>query len=102
MKIIHKHTRTVLNAKIRNGVKAKPEIPTWVTDTVLTATDFLNAYERGLIHNVAPGEGKKPLSIFRDKYSEELAYPGIFLGQKRPEDKERSVKVFYSDICKSE
>ena len=78
------------------------EIPAGVTDTMLTATDFLENHERETIHNVAPGEGIRPLSIFRDKYSEELAYPGIFLGQKRPEDKERSVKVFYSDICKSE
>ena len=78
------------------------EIPAGVTDTMLTATDFLEDHERETIHNVAPGEGNRPLSIFRDKYSEELAYPGIFLGQKRPEDKERSVKVFYSDICKSE
>ena len=57
---------------------------------MLTATDFLNDYERGSIHNVAPGEGNRPLSIFRDKYSEELAYPGIFLGQKRTDDKDRS------------
>ena len=78
------------------------EIPAGVTDTMLTATDFLEDHERETIHNVAPGEGSRPLSIFRDKHSEELAYPGIFLGQKRPEDKERSVKVFYSDICKSE
>ena len=82
--------------------EGEAQIPPGVTDTMLTATDFLNDYERESIHNVAPGEGNRPLSIFRDKYSEELAYPGIFLGQKRPEDKERSVKVFYSDICKSE
>ena len=30
-----------------------------------------------------------------------MAYPGIFLGQARPESK-RLVKVHYSDICKSE
>ena len=42
------------------------------------------------------------MSIFRDKYSEELAYPGIFLGQRRPENSERAVDVHYSDICKSE
>ena len=52
--------------------------------------------------SVAPGEGNKPLSIFRDQYSEELAYPGIFLGQKQPENKDRLVSVHYSDICKSE
>ena len=38
----------------------------------------------------------------RDKYSEELAYPGIFLGQKRPDNTNRLTSVHYSDICKSE
>lgn len=42
------------------------------------------------------------MSIFRDRYSEELAYPGIFLGQKRSSNEERVVPVHYSDICKSE
>jgi len=74
------------------------EVPAGVTDTMLTSTDFLENNERQLIMNIAPGEGNRPLSIFRDKYSEELAYPGIFLGQKRPESK----RVHYSDICKSE
>ena len=32
-------------------------------------------------------EGNRQLSVFRDKYSEELAYPGIFLAQARPETK---------------
>jgi hypothetical protein len=41
-------------------------------------------------------------SIFRDKYSEELAYPGIFIGQKRPDNTNRLTKVHYSEICKSE
>ena len=31
--------------------------------------------------------------IFRDKYSEELAYPGIFVSQKRPENHHRLVDV---------
>ena len=69
---------------------------------MLTATDFLEDSERQHILNVAPGEGSRPLSVFRDKFSEELAYPGIFLGQKRPENDKRFVPVHYSDICKSE
>ena len=51
---------------------------------MLTATDFLEDSERAQIYNIAPGEGNRPLSIFRDTHSEELAYPGIYLGQKRP------------------
>ena len=68
---------------------------------MLTATGFLEGSERAKIYNIAPGERSVPLSIFRDKYSEELAYPGIFLGQKRPENDDRLVNVHYSDICKS-
>ena len=43
------------------------EIPVGVTDTMLTATDFLEDNERAQIYNIAPGEGSVPLSIFRDK-----------------------------------
>ena len=78
------------------------EIPVGVTDTMLTATDFLGDTERQYVLNVAPGEGNIPLSVFRDKYSEELAYPGIFLGQKRPDNDSRITPVHYSEICKSE
>ena len=58
-------------------------IPEGVTDTMLTATDFLEDTERAQIYNIAPGEGSVPLSIFRDRYSEELAYPGIFLRDQK-------------------
>ena len=70
-----------------------------VTDTMFTATDFLEDEERQNILNIAPGEGNRPLSVFRDKYCEELAYPGIFLGQARPDNKQRLVNITYSDIC---
>ena len=69
---------------------------------MLTNSHFVEHSESQHILNVAPGEGSIPLSIFRDQYSEELAYPGIFLGQKRIEDKDRLVSVHYSDICKSD
>ena len=49
------------------------EIPVGVTDTMLTATDFLEDNERAQIYNIAPGEGSVPLSIFRDKYSVSLS-----------------------------
>ena len=78
------------------------EISAGVTDTMLTAPDFMTDNERQYILNVAPGEGNRPISIFRDKYSEELAYPGIFLGQKRPDNADRISVVHYSEICKSE
>ena len=78
------------------------EIPAGITDTMLTSPDFVTNNERQHILNVAPGEGNRPMSIFRDKYSEELAYPGIFLGQKRPDNTNSLTKVHYSEICKSE
>ena len=78
------------------------EIPAGVTDSMLTPPDFVDDSERQCILNVAPGEGNRPLSVFKDKYPEELAYPGIFLGQERPENKDRLLNVYYSDICKSE
>ena len=69
---------------------------------MLTATDFLEDNEKQNIPKVAPAGGSRPLSVFRDKYSEKLAYPGIFFGQSRPENKQRKVNINYSDICKSE
>ena len=53
------------------------EIPAGITDTMLTATDSLEDGERAQIYSIAPGEGNRPLNLFRDTYSEELAYPGI-------------------------
>ena len=57
------------------------EIPASVIDSMLTPTDYLDESEREQIHNVAHGEGNRSLSIFRNTYSENLAYPGIFLNQ---------------------
>ena len=90
------------NVNNQNEGEDVQQISAGVTDTLFTATDFLEDSERQNILNVAPAEGSQPLSIFRDKYCEELAYPGIFLGQSRPDTEQRKVKVTYSDICKSE
>ena len=40
------------------------EIPAGVTDTMLTAIDFLEDNERAQIYNRAPGEGNVPLSYY--------------------------------------
>ena len=84
------------------GVKMKQKFPVEVTDTMLTATHFLEENEPHCVFNVAPAEGNRSLSVFRDKHSEELAYPGIFLREKRADNDERLTPVYYSDICKSE
>ena len=69
---------------------------------MLTSPDFLDESERKHVFSLAPGEGSRPVSTFKDKHCEELAYPGIFLGEARADNKDRHVPVFYSDICKSE
>ena len=73
-----------------------------VLDTLLTSPDFLEDEERELQYVLAPGQGRTPVSVFKDKYSEELAYPNIYCGQSRLNNKLRKVPVYYSEICKSE
>ena len=73
-----------------------------VLDTMLMSPDFIEDGERELQYVLAPGQGRTPVSVFKDKYSEELAYPNIYCGQSRPDNKLRKVPVYYSEICKSE
>lgn len=58
--------------------------------------------ERQYILNVVLAEDSTPVSIFLDKYSEELTYPGICWNLKRPENNKRLAPVQYREICKSE
>ena len=60
--------------------------------------DFLQENDRQCILNLVPAEGSRPLSVFSDKFSEEMAYPGIFLGQGRPENNKSLTPVHYSEI----
>ncbi|CAC5412496.1 unnamed protein product [Mytilus coruscus] len=46
----------------------------------------------------APGEGQRPISLYSDPDAEYLSFPTIFCGQRRPDNKERSVSVHYADI----
>ena len=73
-----------------------------VLDTMLTAPDFVESAERDFVFSFAPAEGHTPLSVFLEKNSEELAFPGIFCGQTRRINKEREVPVTYSEIVRSE
>jgi len=57
------------------------QIVAGTTDTLFTATEFLKDNERQNILDVVAAKDNRPLSVFRDKYCKELAYPGIFLGQ---------------------
>ena len=68
---------------------------------VMTLLDE-QSLDRNTVLSVAPGEGQRPLSIFKDPNAEYLSFPTIFCGQKRPDNSERHVPVYYSDICKWE
>ena len=72
-----------------------------VLDAMLTSPDFLEDEESELQYILAPGHGSTPVSVFKDKYSEELAYPNIYCGQSRLDSKSRKVPVYYCEICKS-
>ena len=58
------------------------EITAGTTDSILTTSDFVTDSEKQEIYNFGPDEDNKPLSVFRNQFSEEMAYAGIFFGQK--------------------
>ena len=65
---------------------------------MLTSTDFVEDNDRQYILNLAQAENSRPLSVFKDKFSEKMANPGIFLGQGRPKNDKRLTPVHYSEI----
>ena len=69
---------------------------------MLTAPDFLEDEESELRYILAPGQGRTPVSVFKNEYSKELAYPNVYCGQSRLDNKSRKVTLYYSEICKSE
>lgn len=100
--LINESSKENLSNDDNDWTEDEAEIPAGVTDTMLTTANFVENNERQHVLNLAPAEGSRPVIIFHDKYSEEVAYPGIFLGQKRPDNKDRITPVHYSEICKSE
>ena len=68
---------------------------------VMTLLDE-QTFDKNEVLSVAPGEGQKPLSLFKDPDAEYLAFPTLFCGQKRVSNSDRHVPVYYSDICKWE
>ena len=68
---------------------------------VMTLLDE-QTFDKNEVLSVAPGEGQKPLSLFKDPDAEYLAFPTLFCGQKRVPNSDRRVPVYYSDICKWE
>ncbi|WAQ97286.1 hypothetical protein MAR_029976 [Mya arenaria] len=78
------------------------ELMSGMCDTMLSSKDFLEPDERDFVYYFAPGEGGAPVSVFLEKESEELAFPSIFCGERRPNNDERPVNVTYGEIVKSE
>ena len=70
-------------------------------DTLLDEEDIPHADPKSFPCELifAPGEGHRPMSIFQDADVEYLAFPTIFCGQRR---KDNRYKVNYSDVCKYE
>lgn len=70
-------------------------------DTLLDKID-----EADLANNTefifAPGEGQHAISLYSDPDAEYLAFPSIFCGKSRPDNKDRHVPVQYTDIVKWE
>lgn len=69
------------------------------TDTLLHPVDVRSLCKT---FSFAPGEGQVPLGLYQDNNAEYLAFPSIYCGQKRPENKDRQMPVHYSTICKWE
>lgn len=61
------------NLNDQNDSEDVQQIPAGVTDNYLFTTDFLEDTEQQNIRNVAPAKVNPPISVFRDKYFEELA-----------------------------
>lgn len=68
-------------------------------DTLLHPADFR---ELNQILSLAPGEGKTPLGLFQDIFSEFLAFITIYCGQTRKDNSCRTVPLHFSTICKWE
>ena len=49
-------------------------------------------------YTLAPGEGQRPLSLYRDPDAEYLAFQTIFCGKRRVSNKDREADVHYSDV----
>ena len=60
-----------------------------------------NIEDQGKILSFAPCEGNIPISSL-EFCIEELSFPSIFCGEKRPSNEDRISPLKYSEICKSE
>ena len=64
------------------------------SDTILYPFD---EYDGQHSYSVAPSEGNQPVPILQE-HLEKLAFPTVFCGDTRPNNKQRRKPVKYSDI----
>lgn len=69
------------------------------TDTLLHPADVRSLSK---VFSFAPGENQSPLGLYEDVNAEYLAFPTIYCGQRRPDNKDRHTPVTYATICKWE
>ncbi|XP_061196745.1 uncharacterized protein LOC133205019 [Saccostrea echinata] len=69
------------------------------TDTLLHPSDVRSLNK---VFSFAPGENQTPLGLYQDPDAEYLAFPTLYCGQRRPNNKDRHTPVTYSTICKWE
>ena len=72
------------------------------TDTLLDEIEDEGNPKYDTEYVFAPGEGQRPLALYSDPDAEYLSFPSIFCGERRPENKDRTVPVQYTDIVKWE
>ena len=84
---IHMNTKTQHNCVDENDIfkdnfeECFEDISTETMIHNFLDSDIINDYDKMLI--VAPSEDYHPISIFKDKYSEELNFPTLFYGYPR-------------------
>lgn len=69
------------------------------TNTLLHPADVRSLSK---VFSFAPGENQSPLGLYEDVNAEYLAFPTIYCGQRRPDNKDRHTPVTYATICKWE
>ena len=76
-------------------------LPDFVQDVERTTVySHIDSGQCDKVYTFAPAEGNKRISLFLDKFSEELCYPNIFWSYSCPDDHE--IKIHYNDLVKSE
>ena len=74
-----------------NEVEDRSEITGLPYDSCLQPKDL--SADKDFLLNLAPGEGKKPVGMFTDKNSEEMAFPCLFPSGLRGFDHQREKKI---------